>query len=369
MDFMEIKYRQLAERLKQELENYIRQGTYKLPTEKELCEQFHASRQTIRQALLILEQEGLIARKQGSGSYVTGLLPEREKNHVAILLSTDTEYIFPALLGDLETLLSKEGYSVSVYITHNRTDVERTILQSLAEAPLRGLIAEPSRSGLPTPNFDLYEKLSAQGAHIVFFHGYYSNLPPSSYVKDDNYAGGYTLGQFLINQRHRQIAGIFQLDTIQGQERHLGCTRAMLEAGLPIDEDTVAWFTTEQLVLLQKKQDTRFLSDFIQRNLKSCSAVICHNDEIAYWLIKELTYKNIRIPEDLSVVCFDNSYLNDLSPIQITSLSHKQHEMGTVAAESILKLMKGSPITSQKLPWHLTIKRSAGAPPSEGMNF
>ena len=123
MDFMEIKYRQLAERLKQELENYIRQGTYKLPTEKELCEQFHASRQTIRQALLILEQEGLIARKQGSGSYVTGLLPEREKNHVAILLSTDTEYIFPALLGDLETLLSKEGYSVSVYITHNRADV------------------------------------------------------------------------------------------------------------------------------------------------------------------------------------------------------------------------------------------------------
>ena len=361
MDFMEIKYRQLAERLKQELENYIRQGTYKLPTEKELCEQFHASRQTIRQALLILEQEGLIARKQGSGSYVTGLLPEREKNHVAILLSTDTEYIFPALLGDLETLLSKEGYSVSVYITHNRTDVERTILQSLAETPLRGLIAEPSRSGLPTPNFDLYEKLSAQGAHIVFFHGYYSNLPPSSYVKDDNYAGGYTLGQFLINQRHRQIAGIFQLDTIQGQERHLGCTRAMLEAGLPIDEDTVAWFTTEQLVLLQKKQDTRFLSDFIQRNLKSCSAVICHNDEIAYWLIKELSYAGRHVPEEISIVSFDNSYLSELSAPALTSLSHEPHEMASAAVSLLTKKMQGHNAVSHQLPWRL-VERSSAMP-------
>lgn len=177
---------------------------------------------------------------------------------MAILLSSDTEYIFPTLLGDLETFLSNEGYSVSVFITHNRTDVERTILQSLTETPLRGLIAEPSRSGLPTPNFDLYEKLSAKGTNIVFFHGYYSNLPPCSYVKDDNYAGGFSLGQFLMERRHRQIAGIFQLDTIQGQERHLGFTRAMLEAGLPIDEDTIAWFTTEQLVRLEKKQDTRF---------------------------------------------------------------------------------------------------------------
>lgn len=357
---MEIKYRQLAETLKKELENYIRQGIYKLPTEKELCGQFHVSRQTIRQALLILEQEGLIVKKQGSGSYVTGLLPEKSKNHVAVLLSTDTEYIFPALLGDLETFLSTEGFAVSVYITRNRTDVERTILQSLTEKPLRGLIAEPSRSGLPSPNYDLYEKLSAQGTHIVFFHGYYSNLPPFSYVKDDNYSGGFALGQFLIRRQHKQIAGIFQLDTIQGQERHLGCTRAMLEAGLPIDEDTVAWFTTEQLVLLEKKQDTRFLSDFIQRNLKSCSAVICHNDEIAYWLIKELSYAGLHVPEDISIVSFDNSYLSELSRPALTTLSHEPHEMASAAVSLLMKKMQGHNAVSMQIPWRL-VERSSVA--------
>lgn len=350
---MEAKYRQLAETLKKQLENDIQQGIYKLPTEKELCTQYQVSRQTVRQALLLLSQEGLIARKQGSGSYATGLLPDAEKNHVAILLSSDTEYIFPALLGDLKTFLSNEGFSISVFITHNRTDVERIILQSLTETPLRGLIAEPSRSGLPTPNFDLYEKLSAKGTNIVFFHGYYSNLPPCSYVKDDNYSGGFALGQFMMERRHRQIAGIFQLDTIQGQERHLGFTRAMLEAGLPIDEDTIAWFTTEQLVHLEKKQDTRFLSDFIQRNLGSCSAVICHNDEIAYWLIKELSYAGLHVPKDISIVSFDNSYLSELSVPGLTSLSHKPHEMAAAAVSLLMKKMQGHNAVSMQLPWNL----------------
>lgn len=358
---MEIKYRQLAEALKKRLEKDIQQGNYKLPTEKELCSQFQVSRQTVRQALQLLTQEGLIARKQGSGSYATGLLPDAARNHVAILLSSDTEYIFPALLGDLETFLSKEGYSVSVFITHNRTDVERTILQSLTETPLRGMIAEPSRSGLPTPNFDLYENLSAQGTNIVFFHGYYSNLPPFSYVKDDNYSGGFALGQFLMEQRHRQIAGIFQLDTIQGQERHLGFTRAMLEAGLPINEDMTAWFTTEQLVRLEKKQDTRFLSDFIQRNLSSCSAIICHNDEIAYWLIKELSYTGLHVPEDISIASFDNSYLSELSVPGLTSLSHKPHEMAAAAVSLLIKKMQGHNAVSMQLPWKL-IERGSVIP-------
>lgn len=353
------KYRRLAEQLKKELTENIKAGRSKLPTEQELCNRFQISRQTIRQALLLLEQEGLIFRKQGSGTYATGLLPDVEKNHVAILLSSDTEYIFPALLGDLETFLANEGFSVSVFITNNRTDTERTILQRLSEEPLRGLIAEPSRSALPTPNFDLYEKLSAAGTQIVFFHGYYSNLPPSTYVKDDNYSGGFTLGQLLISQNHKRIAGIFQLDTIQGQERRLGFVRSMLEAGLPIDEDSIAWFTTTQLARLQKKQDTRFLSDFINQNLRFCSAVICHNDEIAYWLIKELSYSNLRVPEDISIVSFDNSYLSELSSPGLTSLSHEPHEMASAAVSLLIQKMQGRTASSMQLPWKLINRGSS----------
>ncbi|MCM1252131.1 MAG: substrate-binding domain-containing protein [Clostridium sp.] len=356
------KYQTLAEQLKKELTDNLAHGISKLPTEKELCARFQISRQTVRQALLLLEEEKLITRKQGSGSYATGLLPEKNKNQIAILLSSDTEYIFPSLLGDLESLLSKESYSLSVFITKNRTDTERTVLQSLCKTPPRGLIVEPSRCALPTPNYDLYEELSAKGTNIVFLHGYYANLPLSLYVKDDNYAGGYMLGQFLLKQQHKQIAGIFQSDTLQGQERYLGYMRSLLESGIPVNDDNVFWFTMEQLLQLEEKQDTRFLSDFIRRNLQSCSAVVCYNDEIAYWLIKELSYRNIRVPEDISIVGFDNSYLSELSTPRLTSLSHETHEMASAAVSLLIKKIQGRNPVSVQLGWNLIERGSVSSP-------
>lgn len=356
---MNTKYRTLADELKKELAANLAHGISRLPTEKELCARFHVSRQTVRQALSLLEEEKLIAKRQGSGSYATGLLPEKEHNQIVILLSSDTEYIFPSLLNDLESLLLKENYPCSVFITENRTDTERAILQSLTKTPPRALIAEPSRCALPTPNFDLYEELSAKGTNIIFLHGYYSNLPPSLYVKDDNYAGGYMLGEFLLGARHKQIAGIFQLDTIQGQERYLGYTRSLSDAGIAVNEDNVFWFTTKELLQLEKKQDTRFLSDFIKHSLLSASAVICHNDEIAYWLIKELSYHNIRVPEDISVVSFDNSYLSELSTPRLTTLSHAPHETASAAVSLLIKKMQGKKPASVQLPWQLIERGSA----------
>lgn len=365
---MPAKYIRIAELLKKLIAENAK-DTFRLPTEDALCRTYGVSRQTVRKALSILEDEHLIEKRQGSGSYTTGLSGSPEKDTVAVLACSDAEHIYPALLADMRAVLQAKGFRTTVYVTDNQISKERDILQELLEHPVRGILSEGCKTSLPTPNHDLYERLFEKGTSILFFHGSYSNMPDFPSIKDDNYGGGYHLGKYLSSLGHKKIAGIFKDDDIQGTERLFGLLSALRDEKLPFDEERICHFDTARLTALQKKQDTGFLSEFILKQLKNATAIVCHNDEIAYWLIKELTYKNIRIPEDLSVVCFDNSYLNDLSPIQITSLSHKQHEMGTVAAESILKLMKGSPIASQKLPWHLTIKRSAGAPPPEGMNF
>lgn len=348
-----VKYKELAEQLKQELTNSLSRGLTRLPTEQELCRQYQVSRQTVRQALSLLEQEALIIRKQGSGSYATGLLPEPSQNKIALMLSSDTEYLSPALLQSLESLLSEEGYTVSSFLTDNRTDRERSFLQELIDTPVRGLIAEPFRSALPTPNYDLYEELAGKGTGIVFINGYYPNLSSPLYVADDNYAGGFLLGQFLIQQRHRQIAGIFQMDTLQGQERYLGFARAMLEAGLPASDTHIGWFSSEDLLRLEKSQDTGFLSDFISRRLTACSAVVCQNDEIAYWLIKRLLTQNIHVPGDISVASFDNSYLCELSAPRLTSLAHKPQAAASCAVLLLLQKLKGQAVSPIRLPWNL----------------
>ena len=69
---MAIKYKWLAERLELLILKNIQAGIHKLPTEQQLCTRYHVSRQTVRMAMAILEEKGLIVRKQGSGAYITG---------------------------------------------------------------------------------------------------------------------------------------------------------------------------------------------------------------------------------------------------------------------------------------------------------
>ncbi len=220
------------------------------------------------------------------------------------------------------------------------------------------MIVEACKSALPNPNLDLYEHLRHAGTSIVFLHNYYTELNNCIYVVDDNYYGGYLLGKHLIEQNHKKIAGLFKSDDRQGLERYHGFISAARDKGQMIFDEHIAWFGTQEADDLEKKQDTGFLLEFIRKKLKPCTAVICYNDEIAYWLIKELKYANLRVPEDIAVACFDNSYLSDLSTVRITSLSHHPHEMGNAAAETLLKMMQHLPVKSQKITWHLVAKES-----------
>ena len=277
---MSTKYSKLADLLKNLIEENAG-DTFKLPTEAALCQKYGISRQTVRKALSVLEAEHLIEKRQGSGSYTTGLYGKEEKNTVAVLVCSDTEYIYPGLLADMRNTLQEAGFSFTVHITDNQISTERMILQQLLENPVRGILSEGCKTCMPTPNHDLYDRLADKGTSVVFFHGNYSNMPDYPFIKDDNYGGGYYLGKYLSTLGHRKIAGIFKRDDVQGIERYFGFLSALRDENLPFCEECIGFYDTVQLASLQKRQDTAFLSEFILKQLKDATAVVCYNDEIA----------------------------------------------------------------------------------------
>ncbi len=358
---MQPKYKQIAAQLTEQIAVRGADGILKLPTEAELAAQYHVSRQTIRSALSLLSAQKLITTRQGSGSYSTGLSADPARNVVVLMISSDQEYIYPELIRDIRTTLSSHGFSLKLSITHNRHSAEREYLEAMLADPPRGVIAEGCKSALPSPNLDLYEQLHRSGIPLIFLHGCPA-LPWAVCVKDDNFYGGYLLGQHLYSQGHTQIAGLFKMDDIQGIERCQGFVTHMRNVGHMVPDECIGWFITADQDALEQRQDTLFLSEFIQKQLGACSALICYNDEIAYWMIKELHYAGLRVPQDVTVVCFDNSYLSELSRTRITSLTHRPHEMGQCAAEYILQAMRGTAVTSREIPWEL-VTRESDAPP------
>lgn len=352
------KYQKLADVLR----SSIQDGTYRsqkaLPTEQALCRQFQVSRQTVRQALALLESEGLIERRQGSGSYVRDRsqpVPQQRRS-VAVVTTYISDYIFPEILREIESVLSENNGTPLLFSTQNRVVNERKVLKTLLELDaLDGVLVEGTKTGLPNPNLDLYRSLMERGVPLVFFHGNYPELTGTVSIMDDNYGGGRMLVEHLYKKGRRRIAGIFKSDDIQGHQRYAGYAAALREYGLPLDDGNVLWYATEHMEYFFKRP---IAGEWIDQVLDGCAAVICYNDEIAGRLISYLSRKGVAVPGDLSVVSFDNSRYSEVSVPRITSLSHGSSNVGRLAAQALFRLLEGEPCQSQLVPWTLVQKES-----------
>lgn len=357
---MSLKYMQIAESLKNEISDRAARGVSRLPTEMELMRQYGVSRQTVRRALSVLLAEGLIEKRQGSGTYIaqTAFSQTAASRAIAILTPFVNDYIFPAALWDMQSAFSAAGYLSQVFSTENNTGIEREILLNLLEHPVHGILVKGTRNAFPNPNLALYRQLISQGSSILFLGDPYPGLEHIPCVCSDDYSGGYMLTQHLIQQRHTRIAGIFRSDDLSGHQRYRGCLAALCDHSLPFDDRRFFWYDASQKDAPSEPLNLRLLLPFIQTQLPECSAVICQNDEIAYFLIRELQKLNIRIPRQISVVGFDNSYFSDLSPVKITTLTPGETRLWTHAARRLLLLMDQKPVSSVPLSWTLLKKNS-----------
>ena len=192
----------------------------------------------------------------------------------------------------------------------------------------------------------------------MFLHGSYRALPNALCVSDDNYGGGYLLARHLISRGHTKIAGIFKSYDIQGHQRYLGFLSAIRDAGLPFPDERVYWYTTEERRYLLDYGHTDILEHFCQFYLRDCTSVVCYNDEIADRFVRYLLRIGRKIPDEVAVVSFDNSYYSDLCPVRITSLAHEVGKLGRIAAQLLLDYIDSKPCQSQSISWRLMQKES-----------
>ena len=224
------KYEQLVQRLRAALPQWYADGQRKLPGEQALAAQLSVSRQTLRQALAVLEQEGLIEKRRGSGSFLCPAAA-RQDRRIAVIATSLSDYIFPSLLKDVQACLSAQGFSVVIHATENSIRRERDILQQLLLDPPAGILVEGCKTALPNPNAELYQALRQCGLPMTFLHGSCREITDAFCVGDDNYGGGYLLAGHLIRSGHKKIAGIFKSDDAQGPDRYHGVGKFDVETG------------------------------------------------------------------------------------------------------------------------------------------
>lgn len=158
-----------------------------------------------------------------------------------------------------------------------------------------------------------------------------------------NFTGGVTATEHLLELGHRRIAhagGTEQADF--SQARLAGYSSALRQAGVAFDESLVTHCAFDY------EGGRRSAGTLLDRD-DPPTAIFAGNDEIALGVMEEARRRSIRIPEDLSVVGFDDTFLATRSAPQLTTVAQPLVEMGRLAVRSLARLMNHEPIDSNHI--------------------
>ncbi|WP_294473472.1 GntR family transcriptional regulator [uncultured Ruminococcus sp.] len=331
------KYLSIVEWVKKQIEEKGLKAGERFLTEKQLCEIHGVSRQTVRQALMLLESENVIVRVRGSGTFVgngTGrTAPVTAKGSIGVISTYFSDYIFPHIVTGVENVLGAAGCTMQLAITHNQVYEETQALESMLANGVQGLIVEPSKSALPNPNMELYARIKRENIPLLFFNAKYPWADQPCVAMDD-YAAGKTVTDYLFSCGHRDIAGIFALDDLQGHKRYSGYMDSCLAHGVTASERNVMWFATSE-----RNDIFTYTSDKLIELLRGKTAVVCYNDKMAVKLLQLCRQNGIRVPEDISVVGIDDSRYASICEVPLTTVHHPQRKLGEAAARMLLDMI------------------------------
>ncbi|HHU72550.1 MAG TPA: substrate-binding domain-containing protein [Clostridiales bacterium] len=355
------KYMELVNWVKEKIKSKELKSGDKLYSENQLSSMFSMSRQTVRHGISILEQQGIVERIQGSGTYICNKpkAPKAKTMNIAVVTTYVDRYIFPNVIKEMEKVISDAGYFTQIAFTYNTLVRESTILSKFLESNnVDGIIIEPTKSGLPNPNIKLYEEIMDRGIPMLFINSYYPDLPLPHVAMDDRKAGLMAVNH-LIEAGHTKIAGIFKADDRQGHFRYSGFMKGLIDAGLSFNDDNIIWIDTE---------DTNHMVDNegrILNRIKGCTACVCYNDEVAVPIVEMCKRNNISVPDDLSIVSIDDSDLAAYCEVPLTSVAYPITKLGKKAAQNLLRLIEDSSFDgnhdfSPTLSIRNSVKRVAG---------
>jgi DNA-binding LacI/PurR family transcriptional regulator len=239
-----------------------------------------------------------------------------------------TERFWPEILSGIEKALSKENYRMKTYVWDNDV-TSAEILMKIASAESDGVIII---SELPE---GVLEHLSNVNIPIVVIDGKEYTDGYFDSVRANNYLGGYIACEHLINKGHRRLGFVGDINhSVSFKERYNGF-KDYIE-GRPYE-------ATIQTVIQSAKECTNteklFCPEMFEAIIESPNrptAIMCVNDPCASFVYDIIQRKGLRIPEDISVIGFDNTFMTNGYKPPLTSINVEKKEIGRVSVKLLV---------------------------------
>ncbi len=345
----------------------------RIPTETLLARHLDISRTTVRIALQRLEVEGMIKRAAGRGTFVAWQAEDESSSRsIGYITHSFHNEIHSIMLSSAETELRSAGCQV-IFSNATAPAEEALILRQLLEENVAGLIvwasACPQEETLET-----LKEYQRRAIPIIFIDRVIDGIQ-ADYVASDNFGGAYDLTSHLISLGHEHIALL--MPNISGlrpiEERQRGYAAATSENGLrtyapwKFDPPERPEFHETDIYSLVGEKSQQII-DQVVRLMNAAehkpTAIACINDILAIITISALQEIGIRVPDEVSVVGFDDISMASHIGVPLTTASQDAYEMGKLASKILLARLRGdqSPARCYTVPTRLRIRASTASP-------
>ena len=355
------KYLEIIESLRKDIGSGRYRPGARLPSEAELVRKFKVSRMTVVKAIQQLQQEGLVSRRVGSGTFASGF--DSDQGRIFGLLIPDlgqTEIFEPICRGMMRSpFLPSHSLSWGHALpssTHKEEEAEQ-LCQRYIEQGVAGVFFAPLEfSSRQDVNSRILSALRKAKVPVVLLDRDFTNYPDRSnydLVSLNNRRAGYVVTEHLVRQGAARIAFLAREHSAETVEhRIVGYREALITHDLPIPKS---------MILRGDPSDPSFVESALRQN--PIDAIMCANDHTAANLMQTLIALGVRVPQDVRIAGIDDVKYASLLPIPLTTFHQPCAGIGAACMSAMLERITHPelPTRSILLNGHLVVRQSCGA--------
>ena len=282
-------------------------------------------------------------------------LIKKKTNTIGLIIPDITNGFFAEISKGAEVACQKQGYSMILCNSNDNPKKDIDYTNVLLERGVDGIIFAMAVNSTHNKAAECYELLRHFDKPVVLVDRIVKELPLLS-VSSDNEQGGYLAAKHLLKLGHRRIGCITgPMGSQSSKQRLFGYIRAIQEFSVP--------FRSELVAEGDYHADSGYrLSQHLLE--EGATAILACNDMMSYGVYRAARQQNLKIPEDLSVVGFDDVTFSEMLEVPLTTVAQPAYQMGSEAVNTLLGVISGEEAEKESLVFQpeLMIRKSSAPP-------
>ena len=273
-----------------------------------------------------------------SPNLIGRFLKSSSSNDIGVIIPTISNPFYPLLILGIEEVFDRYGYNMLLCNSFRNEKKEMNYVQLLQQKQVNGLII----ASISSDREYLQTQINA-GLRVVTLDQSVENLNCSKVVINYELSSKMAMEHLWANG-HRKIGFISApLSIISRKLIYSGYVKSLEKYQIPINKEWlyITEHETETNGEFYEFENGKKLAGRLAETVDRPTALLVINDMTAYGLMHELANQNISVPADISIISFDNIFFSQVTNPPLTTIGYSTYEMGRLAAECLIKDMKG----------------------------